>query len=107
MSTIKVDSIQNTSGVNQFDVLNASSGYQKHPGGMIMQWGSQSVAANVTANVTLPVAFPTACLQVIASSDAGTGVSNRVGAALLSASQITLINAAGSAQTVRWFAIGY
>lgn len=108
MSILKVDAIQNTSGVNQFDTLIASSGYQKLPGGLILQWGSQSVATNSTPLVTLPIAFPTACLQVVASSEGGTSVPARAGALIVSASQIRLINPSGTdAQVTRWLAIGY
>ena len=86
----------------------AAAGYIKFPGGLIAQWGSQSVAATSTANVTLPIAFPTAFLQAIASSDAGSATSGRAGAAIVNTTTIQLINGAGTgAQTVRWLAIGY
>ncbi|MDH5298115.1 MAG: hypothetical protein OEV91_03775 [Desulfobulbaceae bacterium] len=44
----------------------ASSGYQKLPGGMILQWiyDSGSLAANTGADKTWPIAFPNACLCV-------------------------------------------
>jgi hypothetical protein len=108
MSILKVDTIQNTAGADQFANLEASSGYQKLPGGLILQWGSQSVTPNSTPTVTLPIAFPTAFLQAYASSDAGTSVPARPGAGIISTSQIRLINPSGSdTQVVRWLAIGY
>jgi hypothetical protein len=41
----------------------AASGYQKLPGGLIMQWGVTSViTSDGRATITLPMAYPTACL---------------------------------------------
>jgi hypothetical protein len=34
------------------------TGYQKFPGGLIVQWGTYSLAASTTCNVTFPIAFP-------------------------------------------------
>lgn len=40
----------------------ATSGYQKLPGGLILQWGTVSVTNSSTSTFTFPVAFPTACV---------------------------------------------
>lgn len=40
----------------------ATPGYQKLPGGLILQWGTTSVTNGSTATFTFPVAFPTACV---------------------------------------------
>lgn len=42
----------------------AASGYQKLPGGLIIQWGSFSVATGGTQNITFPVAFPSSCVAI-------------------------------------------
>lgn len=83
-----------------------SAGYQKFPGGLIIQWGSNTVNAESTLAVTLPVTFPTAHLQAFASRDAGVSFGDRVGASNTSTSQITLQNPSGNSTTVRWFSIG-
>ena len=46
----------------------SANGYQKLPGGLILQWGNVS-AAPTTSNqtITFPVAFPTVCLNVFAT----------------------------------------
>lgn len=50
--------------LNQLDVKSlASSGYQKTPSGLIIQWGS-GVFSDATS-ATFPIAFPTACLQLV------------------------------------------
>lgn len=95
-------------GSNQ---LLAADGYQKLPGGLIIQWGTTSIAA--TANVpvgiswTFPVAFPTACLIVTASPK------NQVNS-FRSAEGWSQLNASGFALvpitttlTTSWLAIGY
>lgn len=47
-----------------------TSGYQKLPSGLIIQWGSVSITAgaNTAQSVTLPIAFPTAIRAVYGSS---------------------------------------
>jgi hypothetical protein len=47
-----------------------SSGYQKLPSGLIIQWGNTSVSSgsnNTTTSVSFPLAFPTACFSVTAT----------------------------------------
>ncbi|WP_207910399.1 gp53-like domain-containing protein, partial [Crenobacter luteus] len=106
----------------------AASGYQKLPGGLIIQWGravftdtSTSVGA-VTSNViTLPVTFPTRCLWAAAGAgdDDGTvgneSIEHIFSMAATTASQLTLKalriygNSGGGDErySVYWLAIGY
>lgn len=51
----------NFTGTNQ---SKSSSGFQKFPGGLIIQWGQYN-AATGTQSVTLPTAFPNACTSAI------------------------------------------
>lgn len=44
----------------------ATPGFQKLPGGVIIQWGTFSVSASSIA-ITFPTAFPTACINVQAT----------------------------------------
>lgn len=47
-----------------------AAGYQKLPGGLIMQWGSYTTTTNEgTTAVTYPIAFPTAVLNVQVSEE--------------------------------------
>lgn len=90
-----------------------TNGYQKLPGGLIIQWGTASnVSANSTLTVTLPIANPTATLQAYATissitSNQSSNQNASTGADVLSASQIYVRNGLNAAQTLRWFAIGY
>lgn len=104
-STIRGSDNFDTSIYNQKS--HSSSGYQKFPSGLIIQWGSYTtVSNNSTTAVTFPIAFTTACLQVNPGQN-GT----RADQFAPSASSITTTgcnitnNSAG--QIVTWLAIGY
>lgn len=43
----------------------ATSGYQKLPGGLIVQWGAlPSFGGNSSSTITFPIAFPTSCFGI-------------------------------------------
>jgi hypothetical protein len=52
-------------GANQ--LFNANGGYQRLPGGMIIQWGYQATQGGV-AFATFPIAFPNQCVLVLGNS---------------------------------------
>lgn len=61
------NSIQTTSLPSLFtQSLGAGNGYQKFPGGLIIQWG-----INTASTVTFPIAFPIACRSVMATGNSG------------------------------------
>ena len=87
----------------------ADPGYQKLPGGLIIQWGRTSLSTNqLNKSVTLPVAFPTAIFQ--ATTGIGTSIPasalGMVTAVATSTTTITLDNSADSSMTAAWIAIG-
>ena len=86
-----------------------SSGFYTFPGGLIIQWGRNSVGENNTLDVALPTTYPNAALQVYASSyTSGGSPDDGVSAIILSTSQIRLSNKAGSgSQSTAWLTIGY
>lgn len=85
------------------------NGYQKLPGGLMLQWGKvDSVTATALTNVVFPIAFPTEVYTVFLTDIAG-AVGNAdqiaVRATGLSATGFTIVNdEQGTA--VFWFAIG-
>lgn len=97
--------------------LLATSGYQKLPSGLIIQWGSSApqlvnIVGNTSSTITFPIAFPTECLRVIASNDGSAWpLSNGVTAR---SNTVTLTNFVMYYQNTRddqsvvgnWFAIG-
>ena len=45
--------------------LLAARGYQKLPGGLILQWGQETNSVAGTTAITFPTAYPTACFVVM------------------------------------------
>ena len=61
-------------GANQ---LFADGGFQRMPGGLIIQWGSGIADATGKITGSWPTTFPTAILQLVATSGAGAnGIDN-------------------------------
>lgn len=97
-----------------FESSLTTNGYQKLPGGLIIQWG---VSNNATVNpntVTLPIPFPNQGLVVIAadwSASYSPNVAvNTASARFLSNSQIQTASTSGTAliaDSLQWIAIGY
>jgi hypothetical protein len=87
----------------------AQNGYQKLPGGLIIQWG-RATLSHFSCTVTYPITFPSAVFSVlITSSFPGTfpdfGVSTNSGT--LSTSGFQAMTAEESSMTIHWMAIGY
>lgn len=82
------------------------------PGGLIVQWGTESVNAGANGNFTLATTFPTGGLVALGGpSDSTLSTTYRagIGAPMFpSASQIRLVNVyTGNAINVNYIAIGY
>lgn len=105
-----------------FDNSVTANGYQKFPGGLIMQWGTSGVFPNTgndtsTIAVTFPIPFPTACRSITHFSSGETealGTAAVIRHQVLSASGVTFSGAAinggvfsASTMTVSWIAIGH
>jgi hypothetical protein len=86
----------------------AADGYQKLPGGLIVQWG---VSASVTATsqtVTLPITFPNVFASVVAQDQAsGTSTVNMRAVNIINTSSFELWNATSTFIQSHWIAIGY
>lgn len=93
-------------GSNQ---LLAASGYQKLPGGVIIQWGQTgTIGTDSSVTVTFPIAFPNACLCAVAQSTLAPGGTN--GAAISTRGYTTttmLVGNDASVAPASWIAIGY
>lgn len=85
----------------------ATSGYVILPSGIIIQWGSSTLADGGTDVVTLPIAFPNNFFSCTGSQDntAG-GNTGRWYLTKTSLSVITVGNKTGVTTTVNWMAIG-
>lgn len=99
-------------GSASFSKSFGTSGYQKLPSGLIIQWGSGSTAADGSIAVTFPIAFPTACVG-IHGTHAGSGMAAMIevfGTRSTTGVTTKTFNDSGqvsSGWSVFWLAIGY
>ena len=105
MSTLRVNTIQDTAGTDLFTSSETASGYQKLPGGLIIQWGTGSAGAAVT----FPLAFPTAALNAIVTPQSTSNTSGDISPAQFNVATLTTTGFTRTNQTFgcRYIAIGY
>lgn len=84
----------------------AATGYQKLPGGIILQWSRNTISASSSVAVTFPIAFPTACAMIVLGGNNPNGDGN-VSFAAESVSGFTIYNGTAASRTGAWLAIGY
>ena len=87
-----------------FGSIKGTNGYQKLPGGLIIQWGSAMMSTTVVISL-FPIRFPTACLWATGASSDSSNVRIAV-VESFTASTITLKANGLSSQYCRWIAIG-
>lgn len=102
-----------------FDKSLATSGYQKLPSGLIIQWGKTAfnVGQDATITGTFSLTFPTACLTFhpTSFSDVTSGDGRLRGAFQISSATTTgftvtsrnNVNSGGLIGNLNWMAIGY
>lgn len=89
------------------------SGYQKLPGGLILQWGIAAAIGNGTVAISFPIAFPTSCLQVTGGHDSGgaSALNQFTYGFSFNATTMTIGARADNGEPipigVRWIAVGY
>jgi len=76
-ATNTFEAANGTSGNNvvnysQFGGSLATTGYQRLPGGLIIQWGYVSESTNNTDYRSFPITFPTACRSLLVQLDVAT-----------------------------------
>lgn len=81
----------------------ASNGYQKLPGGLIIQWGAVNAAVSPGTLVTFPISFTTSIYNVFTSTVSGNFSGSDLGS--WSLSQARIANSGGATRT-EWLAIG-
>ena len=90
-----------------FTSSKATNGYQKLPGGLIIQWGeSKSRSSN---DITFPIAFPNACLNATCTNGRNTDSNSDYFAVNMSSYTTTKFSTQhyDSAVDLSWMAIGY
>lgn len=90
----------------QFGYYLNSSGYQKLPSGLIIQWGSVACPAGGT-NFSLPISFPNTGLGAVATHSGGGDVQSYIEASSASQSLFYVHHAYPSTISIFYIAIGY
>jgi hypothetical protein len=85
----------------------SASGYQRLPGGLIIQWGAVTAAAGTNTTATFPITFPNACLQAVANAKDTFGATYRMSAHSWGTASMLIANTYSGAIAASWFAIGY
>lgn len=97
----------------------SGSGYQRFPGGLIVQWGRIALEANesTVGTITFPIAFPSQCLQVITTVESNSTSNNDAHEAYVITGSLTpttaqvqfgsSISSWPATNYVRYLAIGY
>lgn len=99
------------SALSSFDRSLSTNGYQKLPGGLIMQWGSLSVSPDAVVGVSYPVAFSSAVYSVQITVLGNTTTTNlgQIGAVKsnsIGLSSFNVVYCDDVSADVQWFAIG-
>jgi len=92
-----------------------SSGYQKLPGGLIVQWGTLTTGGSGSDAVTFPITFPNACFGVYPAINDPVLIQNTLGTRVPTTSGVNIISyisysagsPTGSGCLFRYTAIGY
>lgn len=87
----------------------AGSGYQKLPGGLIIQWGvTTTITAGTASAITWPITFPNLCM-VCSPANPGTGTtaSQYVAQSVVPSQTGTTFVMNTSSGIIRYIAIGY
>lgn len=84
------------------------NGYATMLGGVILQWGSATIAANSALTVTLPITFPVQCFfaGVDGGNPTANATENNTFVSGRSASTVTFFNAENGPQVINYLAIG-
>ncbi|WP_096262470.1 gp53-like domain-containing protein [Escherichia coli] len=99
--------------MNSFGNSLTANGYQKLPGGMIIQWGNFYVSPTGgsvgTVDITLPVAFPAACRSVNALISTNDPSARSVGFDIGSTNRtkIRFTYTSATINSIYWMAVGY
>lgn len=100
-------------GTNQNLIAN---GYQKLPGGLIIQWGiTTNIPLDTRFTVTFPLSFPNSCFTAVCNYQAGASYTNHsqsYGVVNITKNNFqienqTMLSTATATFPAVWFAIGY
>jgi hypothetical protein len=92
------------STISAFDKSHGTNGYQKFPGGLMIQWGSVTLGSGSGQSFNFPTEFPNNCFFVIGLEN-GADTTSNLPATTITKTGVSNINPASSG-TYIWLAIG-
>jgi hypothetical protein len=101
------------SSISAFDKSLAATGYQKFPGGLVIQWGlSSNIPANSSVTITLPIAFSSGFVYANIAVQSHTGANEEMSIPFVIISGLTnfdIRNTDGDTaiDAFRWIAVGF
>lgn len=94
--------------LSQFGNSQASPGYQKLPGGLVIQWGTGAIPTSGSATVSFPLLFTKGIFQLITPLDSSSSNNYRVAVSTSTLSTMTMTSTNTQNTTgVMWMAAGY
>lgn len=109
---LEVGIVSSADSLPGFKISKATTGYQKLPSGLVLQWGTTTTTSNGSATVTLPVTHASATASVAATIYGVDGVGNGIATLNITTSNFQLstyasASGSGKALTVKWQSVGY
>lgn len=84
----------------------AANGYQKIPGGLIIQWGFVAAVPGTGKAVTFPITFPSICVGVVGASQGSTTATSFNAYGVTTSGFTADTSSTGTADNF-WIAVGY
>ena len=111
-ATVAENTVNTKVALTDFTGANVSlttSGFQKLPSGLIIQWGIGYAGINGTSYTNnFPIAFPTGCVSVTANHEGGADMNIVITQSLILSTSFGAISWYPSSNiAIRWIAIGY
>lgn len=94
--------------MSYFANTQSSPGYQKLPGGLVIQWGTGAIPTSGSATVSFPLLFTKGIFQLITPLDSSSSNNYRVAVSTSTLSTMTMTSTnTQNATGVMWMAVGY
>lgn len=91
--------------MSSFANSKTENGYQKLPGGLIIQWGSYSIPSGTTQTIIFPTTFSVSCFSLTFGPETDSTACPNYD--IITNSYFTIKLGTGNTYTGKWMAIGY
>lgn len=98
---------QTVGSLTPLNKQHGSTGFQYLPGGLLMQWGTQTGTLGNTVQLTFPIPFPTSCVSFVSTASSATSSPDSLEIASLTRTHATVLMSGSNSSIGYWLAIGY